>query len=137
LAKGEFSGHWELFEPLEHLLRRSLEAIPTTDRGRHAFDMLLLPLPEEQGIRIGWEDWPELADVFDEPEVSFGRGGLEWDQRIAELLAAVGKGGSYDRERSVQRLAILHRRGLLTPDEQTRFAAALWRWRAGRDNGFP
>ncbi len=128
--------HWWLYEPLHHLLRRSLEATPVAERGTIALDVLRLPLPAEKDPHGNEEHWPELCDLISPDGVRVTRGGREWDRRVTELIDGVRAPGHHSRTCAILRLSLLHRRHLLKTAEQQGFAAALWALRDTPD-GLP
>lgn len=118
--------HWWLYEPLGHLLRRSLKAIPAASRATSVLDVMRLPLPAEKKTLGDVRDWPELYDLVSPSDVHITRGGMEWDRRVRELIDGVRATERHSRTCAILRLWLLHRRNLLTTPEQQDFAAALW-----------
>lgn len=126
LAHDRRWSHWWLFEPLAHLLRRSLEAIPPERRHEVALDVLTLPLPDEFEIAGQERDWPEVIGHMSKAELRRDFSDTAWSSRISALIHQARVGESLTRTRAVWRLMSLHQAEGLTPTEQAEFANALW-----------
>lgn len=118
--------HWWLFEPVAHLIKRSLSASPQSERGKYVGAMLAFPLPGERNLKGNIREWPEFADEFRASAIKVERPDKEWDARIAELTARIEKSHGEDRHRAISRLWLLDLKNLLTDAEKEKFAAALW-----------
>lgn len=124
----EFGGHkhWWLFAPINHLITRSLSAIPKAERGRFVEQMLSFPLPVESKIKGIERDWPEFADEFRSSDIAVARPAGEWDKRIAELIDWIGKDNGDNRFRAISRIWLLDLKDALSAEERKKFAHALW-----------
>lgn len=118
--------HWWLWKATSHLIKRSLSAIPPSERGAHAGKMLAFPLPSEgkaQGIE---RDWPEFSDLFRSRDVTIERPVGEWDRRVAELIDRIENNRDDNRHRAILRLWLLYQKTILTEAEKLRLANAVW-----------
>jgi hypothetical protein len=128
--------HWWLFEPLEQLLTRSLHAVHPLHRSELALLAMQLKLPHEKEHRGPERAWPELAFEFKAKDFAARDSTYAWTRRISDLIEAVRTQVGLGRSRAVWRLSALHDAGVLTEEEQSSFATALWSRREGHD-GFP
>ena len=128
--------HWWLFEPLENLLNRSLEAVPPAKHKELALAAIQLKLPKEVGSRGLEQHWPELAFLFKGEDYVARDESHAWSHRIAVLIDVVRTESNLNRTRAIWRLVAMHDAGVLRDAEKTSFGEALWSQRAGTD-GFP
>lgn len=128
LARDPAWSHWWLFEPLDKLLKRALEAVPPDERSTLALAAVQLPLPAEQGHAVQRQEqaWPELADVLKPGDFSARDRSQAWSRRVAELIEFARTGENLDRTRAIQRLLLMHQGGALAAEERTAFAQAVW-----------
>lgn len=121
--------HWWLFEPIKHLIVRSLSAIPLSKRGEYVGRMLAFPLSQEIKIKGSENEWPDFADEFRHSSIKVVRPANEWDARIGELIGWVERDSGLARHHAILRLWLLDLKGVLTDKESGDFAAALWKQR--------
>ncbi len=126
LVKRGGNKHWWLYLPINHLITRSLSALPKSKRGTFVTQMINFPLPSESQLNGIERDWPEFADEFRSSSIALERPTGDWDKRVAELIDWVRKDAGDDRYRAVSRLWLLHLKGVLTETERQGFAEALW-----------
>ncbi|WP_143540243.1 hypothetical protein [Rhizobium chutanense] len=136
LSKHPGLSHWWLLDPLSHLLCRSLEAVPPVYRGELSYEALSLPLPKERNIAGLAREWPELCDEFDSGDFRNRVSDFKWNSRISELIEAVRTGDTLNRTRALLRLSSLAEETMLSVEEQSRLAVAIWDKRAS-GNGLP
>jgi hypothetical protein len=128
--------HWWMYQPVSNLLRRSLSAIPPSERGQVVEAWLNFPLPTERQRGAIEEYWPDLSQDFEANDIGIVRPAGAWSERIAALIGWVRRDRHNGRRHAVLRLRLLHARSLLTKPEQRDFSAALWSQRTS-DHGLP
>jgi hypothetical protein len=128
--------HWWLFEPIKHLIVRSLSAIPLSKRGELVGQMLTFPLSRENRSKGNDREWPDFADEFRQSSIKVERPTKEWDTRIGELIGWVERDCGLTRHHAILRLWLLNLKGVLTDNEARNFATALWAQRTGPE-GLP
>lgn len=128
--------HWWLFEPLENLLNRSLEAVPPIKRKELTLAAIQLKLPKEAGSKGIESRWPELAFLFKEEDYAARDESHAWSHRIAALIDVVRTENNLNRTRAIWRLVAIHDASALKDAEKVSFGEALWSQRVGTD-GFP
>jgi hypothetical protein len=117
----------ELHEPLEHLLVRSLSAIPPSVKRGLIDEMLSFPLPDEIGIPSQLaQDWPETAECLPEPPITRPTPDITFATRVSALIQKVSDADQENRNRAARRLARLYMGGALNTEEAERFGKALW-----------
>jgi hypothetical protein len=117
--------HPWLYEPIEHLLARCLNALPREEQSNLALDCLEFPLPLDlQPMPFRWPD--PAADLFSR-RISPHRpqGDSRWRAAVAAILAAAGSTGQ-GRTMAVHRLAYLSSFDCLEADEIQSFKTLLW-----------
>jgi hypothetical protein len=127
---------WWLFEPLENLLNRSLEAVPPAKHKELALAAIQLKLPKEAGSNGMERHWPELAFLFKGEDYAARDESHAWSHRIAALIDVVHTESNLNRTRAIWRLVAMYEAGALKDAEKVSFGEALWSQRAGAD-GFP
>lgn len=128
--------HWWLFEPLENLLSRSLEAVPPAQRKELALAAIRLKLPKEAGAEGMDIRWPELAFRFRREDYTARDESHAWSHRVAHLIDVVRTERNLNRARATWRLVAMHNADALEDVEKAKFGQALWAQRAGPD-GLP
>src|SRR5581483_10180429 len=117
----------ELYEPLEHLLERSLSALPPAVRAALVDETLSFPLPDEVGIPSPMaQDWPETAERLPEPPIARPTPDTKFAARVSVLIQRVSDADQESRNRAARRLARLYMGGALNSAEAERFGKALW-----------
>jgi hypothetical protein len=117
----------ELHESLEHLLERSLSAIPPSVKPTLIDEMLSFPLPDEVGIPSPMaQDWPETAERLPEPPIARPTRDTQFASRVSALIEKTAKADAENRNRAARRLARLYLGGALSPIEAEQFGKALW-----------
>jgi hypothetical protein len=121
-----FRAIW-MHEPLDHLLKRSMEAVPPSRRGAFILPLISLPLLGEEGVAAMHDRRPEPLDQLHPKTAGLVRppSPSEWDDAIQRLLSGVQR-QSPTRPREILRLVRLHEWGLLNAEEVSRFAAGIW-----------
>lgn len=135
LGSDEGLRHWWLNEPIGHLLKRAVDAVPPDQRGELSSEFLRFPLAAERGARgpsMPWYDPGPDAYRF------VCRSGIEaiFDVRVTAFIHHLGEGGASRTDAAV-RLLHLHRSGQLTDDQASSFAAALWKDVPHESNALP
>jgi hypothetical protein len=136
LARDQMWSHWWLFEPLDHLLTRTLEAVPPALHTEVALEALEFPIPDEKDLKAQPTEWPELSLTLKPAAFAKRKNDYAWNHRIAALIEHVRTGSPSTRAPATWRLLRLHEAKTLTVDEQSAFASALWSRRAP-DDGLP
>ena len=136
IMKDPDARHWWLFEPLDHLLQRSGEAMPKEKSAELILPAIEFPLQSEIGITAPEHTWPvpvsHIAGCPFKREGDFGR----WNLRVQQLIEAVRTGPRSLRADAALRLTHLDDAGLLLPEERDAFGGALWARRDAR-TGLP
>lgn len=117
--------HWWMNEPIGHLLKRAVDAVPTDERGELSSELLRFPLAVERdasGPPSSWYDPGEDAYRF----VRRSENETVFDDRVATFLRHLVDGGPSRTEAAV-RLLYLHEREQLKSDQVSSFADALWK----------
>jgi hypothetical protein len=126
-----------LFEPLSHLMQRSLSAIPPKDRTALLANAFEFPLPNEKGLEGHVaRGWPVAAEFFSINELKRPEPDTAFSARLRVLIEKVGTTNEETRGRAALCLAYLHEAGALTPNESSAFGDALWS-RRDSELGFP
>lgn len=127
--------HWWLKEPIGHLLKRALAAVPRDERSELSRELLDVPLAAEWRTGGPSPDWHDSA-----PEAYrfVRRSGNEaiFDARVAELIRHLSDYGSARPEAAI-RLLNLYQAGQLTADQAATFADALWRGVSHEESALP
>jgi len=124
--------HWWLFEPLDHLLQRSGEAMPREVRGELILPAIEFPLQSEIGAAGPEHDWPSPVTHIAGCPLQKPANSMRWDHRVQELIEATRTGQPPSRGDAALRLCYLDEANLLPPAEREAFAAALWAQRDAR-----
>jgi hypothetical protein len=134
----------ELTRALAGLFERSLKALGERISPRSLLDLVSLPVPGiGQFEPTDRESWPEPIRFIKWPA---GRDGgairqdtaPAWDRALMLLIEAVrGDQGPYARKCGLLRLWNLHQWGILSEEEQTSLAQALWNYPLKDGSGLP
>jgi hypothetical protein len=117
----------DLHEALEHLLERSLSAIPPSVKRTLVGEMLSFSLPDEVGIASPMaQHWPETAEWLPEPPIARPTPDTQFAARVSALIEKVADADPENRSRAARRLTGLHMGGALKSVEAERFGKALW-----------
>lgn len=127
--------HWWLNEPIGHLLKRAVNAVPRDERGELSPELLRFPLAAERDANersMSWYDPGPDAYRF------VRRSGNEtiFDARVAAFLHHLAPGG-VSRPAAAVRLLSLYENGQLTSDQSSSFAEALWKNIPKEGNALP
>jgi len=127
--------HWWLNEPIGHLLKRAVNAVPPDERGELSPELLRFPLAAEResdGPPMFWYDPGPDAYRF------VRRSGNEtiFDARVAAFLHHLAP-GSRSRSEAAVRLLHLYENGQLTSDQASSFAEILWKDVSKESNALP
>jgi hypothetical protein len=116
-----------LFEPLSHLMQRSMSAIPPGDRTALLVEALEFPLPDEKALEGHFaRDWPVPAEWFSISELKRPEPDIAFSARIQVLIQKIRASSEETRRRAALWLVHLHEAGALTSDESSAFGNALW-----------
>ncbi len=116
-----------LFEPLSHLMQRSMSAIPPRDRTALLVDALEFPLPDEKALEGHFaRDWPVAAEWFSISEIKRPEPDTAFSARLQVLIEKIRTATEETRGRAALWLVHLHEAGALTSDEGAAFGDALW-----------
>jgi hypothetical protein len=116
-----------LFEPLGHLMQRSMSAIPPKDRTALLADALDFPLPDEKALEGHFaRDWPVAAEWFSISELKRPEPDTAFSARLQVLIQKIRTASEETRGRAALWLVHLHEAGALTSDESLAFGEALW-----------
>ena len=118
--------HWWLFEHLDNLLRRSVEAMPPKERAELTLSILNIPLPCEHNIAGMVRDWPEIIETAELKQTVRAPDDRGWNERVSKLIEIVRGNVELSRHNAALRLYCLHSNNLLLAEEKTSFANALW-----------
>jgi hypothetical protein len=125
------------FEPLSHLMQRSMSAILPGDRTALLVDALEFPLPDEKSLEGHFaKDWPVAAEWFSVSELKRPEPDTAFSARLEVLIQKIRTASEETRGRAALWLVHLHEAGALTSDESSAFGDALWS-RRDSDVGFP
>ncbi|MEH3145108.1 MAG: SIR2 family protein [Methylobacterium frigidaeris] len=135
MGSDEGLNYWRLNEPIGHLLKRAVNAVPLNERGELSPELLRFPLAAEReadGPSMSWYDPGPDAYRF------VRRSGNEaiFDARVAAFLHHLGPDGFLRPEAAV-RLLYLHEKGQLTSDQVSSFAGILWKDVPKEGNALP
>lgn len=126
-----------LFEPLSHLMQRSMSAIPPEDRTALLADALEFPLPDEKALEGHFaRNWPVAAEWFTISELKRPESDTAFSARLQVLIQKIRTASEETRGRAALWLVHLHEAGALTSDESSAFGEALWS-RRDSEVGFP
>lgn len=134
MLKDDRLNHFWLYKPLEHLLRRAIQAVPPRERHDLSDILMSIPLSDEKGVPEH-HDWPDPASY------AFRRlqrpvNDQAFAARVAQLLATLL--GSHDaRSEAAHRLFYLHEDNQLTSNEAAAFGMALWSSSGSEKDGLP
>ncbi|MFG1393167.1 SIR2 family NAD-dependent protein deacylase [Xanthobacter agilis] len=125
LGSDEGLNHWSLNEPIGHLLKRAVAAVPPGERSELSSELLRFPLAAERdagGPSRSWYDPAPDAYRF------IRRSGNEaiFDARVAAFLHHLAP-GALSRPEAAVRLLYLHEYGQLTGNQISSFADSLWK----------
>ncbi len=127
----------ELFEPLGHLIKWSLSAIPPSKRQELLLDVIGFPLPDEiPHLSPLQKDWPDSWRWIETSVLKRPESDRLFADRVAALIELVRTGLPETRGRASVLLARLHVGGVLTAHEGNLFGEALWSRRASTED-FP
>ncbi|WAC29243.1 SIR2 family NAD-dependent protein deacylase [Ancylobacter sp. SL191] len=124
MGSDEALNHWWLNEPIGNLLKRSLDAVPSSERAELSSELLKFPMAVEKdagGPSMSWYNPGPDAYRFvrrSESEAIF-------DTRVAAFLQHLAPGGLSRAEATI-RLFYLYENGQLSSSQISSFAAALW-----------
>lgn len=131
---GIYAVQWDsnFYEPLSHLLRRSVGAMSNGEKLEVLPILAAFPIPVGD-ITFG-ERWP---DPFPERDfaVQFSTEAAPLPTGTLQRLLAQAETSNFERRAALVRLAALFRLGLLSPEHQQALAQTLWRDRD--DQGLP
>jgi tetratricopeptide (TPR) repeat protein len=117
----------ELFEPLGHLLQRSLSAVPPRNIPEVLADVMAFPLPDETALAEHFgHDWPDSSQWVEDSLLRRPESDQQFARQVDRLLEFVRTGKPETRARAAMWLTRLQTRGALTKDESARFVDALW-----------
>lgn len=120
LGKNFHFRHWWLFGPLGHLIKYSLQSIPTARQCEIVAEALLFPLEIETGI-VNPRDWPNIhLNTPGEREDN-----TVIDRRIDEIIRHIAP-GKPECTQALDRLIPLVRNGYLRDDEIKKIEKAVW-----------
>jgi tetratricopeptide (TPR) repeat protein len=121
----------ELYEPLGHLIKWGLSAIPPSKKPELLEELMGFPLPDETQ-RPGQlqQYWPDSSSWIEPPLMKRPRSDRSFGDRVTALIELVRVGQPETRSRASLWLAGLQMSGVLTTDEGARFGEALWSRRA-------
>ncbi|MBN8915081.1 MAG: SIR2 family protein [Rhizobiales bacterium] len=127
--------HWWMNEPIGHLLKRAVDAVPPGERNELSSEFLRFPLAAERDDgdpSMFWYDPAPDAYRF------VHRSGNEaiFDARVAAFLHHLAADGPSRPEAAI-RLLYLHEEGQLTAGQASSFAAALWKDVQQDNNALP
>jgi hypothetical protein len=126
LAQDPNWDHWWLFEPLDHLLNRLLDAIPPSRRGELATEILNFPLPGEKEMRGIDRYWPDISQRLNDKGVRIARVDPAWHGRITIVIGLARSTNTLARARALILLYVLYSHKVLTKPEQKAAADAIW-----------
>jgi hypothetical protein len=127
----------ELFEPLGHLIKWSLSAIPPSKKPELLEDVMGFPLPDEiPHLHQLQQQWPDSSQWIEMPLLKRPEPDKRFADRIMALIGMVKAGQPETRGRASIWLARLQMSGVLTADEGSSFGEALWSRRPS-DQDFP
>jgi hypothetical protein len=127
----------DLFNPINHLVERSMSAIPPEDKKPFLTEAMRFPLPEERSISGHFaDDWPIAAEWIPQRLMVRPTEDRQFADRIAFLIEKTRSSESETRSRAARWLTNLYRAGALTDEEANRFGEALWS-RRDPNGGFP
>lgn len=133
-ASSETWGHWWLFEPLDNLLRRSVEAMSPSERAELTLSILNIPLPCERNIKGMERTWPELIEIAELKRTVRPPNDRRWNERVSRLIEIVRENVESSRHNAALRLAYLHANNIISAEEKKAFADALWSQRENDDS---
>lgn len=126
-----------LFEPLSHLMQRSMSAIPPRDRRALLVEALRFPLPDEKALEEHFaKDWPVAAEWFSINELERPQPDTAFSARLQVLIQMIRTASEATRGRAAVWLVHLHEAGVLTSDESSAAGDALWS-RRDSEGSFP
>ncbi|WP_085610934.1 MULTISPECIES: SIR2 family protein [unclassified Pseudomonas] len=120
LGKAKSVQHVWLTESLRHLLKYSLESIPTSDRGGLISETLSFPMKSETKL-ADFGDWPN--PVIDEPGDRLVDSNLDF--RIREIISAISL-PSKTGASALLRIIPLAKSGFLKDDELDKLSHVIW-----------
>lgn len=127
----------ELFEPLGHLIKWSLSAIPPSRRQEILSDIVGFPLPDEvPHLSQLQQDWPHSWRWIESSSLKRPESDRPFADRVTVLIELVRTGLPETRGRASVLLARLHIGGVLSTEEGKHFGEALWSRRASAED-FP
>lgn len=126
LAHHEHWIHPSLFEPLAHLIERSLESMPRVERQGAVLDLLLFPLPGEKDTTGPTSGWPNPLVHLDTSLLVHPADTRRWSDRVQELVRSIAMGNLADSLAAATRLEALARADALNEEERQSFGAAIW-----------
>jgi SIR2-like domain len=118
--------HWWLFEPLDHLLQRTGEAMPKETRGDLILRALEFPIQSEIGVSGPEHHWPTPVSHIADCPLKKPADETKWSLRVQQLIEATRTGPAPSRADAALRLCYLDDANLLSPAERESFGAALW-----------
>jgi hypothetical protein len=126
LGENPLLRHWWLFEPIDNLIRFSVEAIPPSNRSALVLAALEFPLSSEAGLTGQFpQEWPNPLTSLYDTAPNRPSDDILWRKRVLELIqASAGEGRS--RHEAILRLAYLAHHGALTHAESASFCKTLW-----------
>ncbi|MBF0148122.1 MAG: SIR2 family protein, partial [Magnetococcales bacterium] len=133
-----FRQHFWLATELGHLFKRVLSALPVSELFQHVPTLAALPIPGRCQFMVAHENrWPEPFDSWPEtPPLPVPTTlHVEIEKPVEELLSAMTE--SATRKRAARRLIELHMLGVLSSQQQQKFAEALWNKQFSKINGMP
>ncbi len=119
-----------LHKPLENLLKRSWEALPTERRIARALGLLSAPIPGMDNLSASAPDHlVDLGELLQPDDLPSERTEVDDDRQWHDAIRLLLRGlteTKESRERAVTRIGLVSERGLLTEAESSEFAQALW-----------
>jgi hypothetical protein len=115
-----------LLKPLDHLLKRTAEAMPSKMRGELALSAIEFPLQSEIDFVGPVPGWPTPVTHIADCLLRDPANATRWSMRVQQLIEATRSGEVPTRADAALRLYYLDEANLLSPAEREEFGAALW-----------
>ena len=139
--KKEISARHEMATPIRNVLSRSWEALPRERRSKRILDLLNSPIVGLDGFTAGTlRQYPDPCEILYGPNRSadFRRDGekTRWNETVGFLVRGLA-GSEEARRRAARRAGWMADTKLLTHDEESQIAHALWGQEYTIDKGLP
>jgi SIR2-like domain len=118
--------HSRLFEPLDHLLQRTGEAMPKEMRGELILPAIEFPLQSEIGVSGPEHHWPTPVSHIADCPLKKPDDEIKLRMRVQQLIEATRTGKPSSRADAALRLCYLDDANLLLPVERESYGQALW-----------